>query len=360
MTDIWTPIDLGAMRLPHRMAMAPMTRGRAHPDGTPSALAIAYYAQRADLGLLITEGTQPSEDGQGYLNTPGLHTPAHVEGWRPIASAVHEAGGHIFVQLMHVGRMSHPANTPHGRQPVAPSAVAPGVPMFTAGGMVPIPEPRALTRQEIAATIQDFAAAARLAVEAGADGVEIHGANGYLLQQFMAPNANRRDDEYGGTIANRMRLTLEVTRAVAEAIGPERTGLRLSPGGTLGGIEEGPEGPDLYRRLVAEIDGLGLAYLHILHAGDEPLLADLRKAWQGVLILNRAGQGRERVGQDVAAGLADMESFGQMVLANPDFVERIRSGAPLNEPNKVLYYGGGAAGYIDYPTLASQEARQAS
>ena len=360
MTEIWTPIELGAMRLPHRMAMAPMTRGRAHPDGTPSALAVDYYAQRAGLGLLITEGTQPSEDGQGYLNTPGLHKPAHVEGWRPIASAVHAAGGHIFVQLMHVGRMSHPANTPHGRQPVAPSAVAPGVPMFTAGGMVPIPEPRALTRQEIAATIQDFAAAARLAVEAGADGVEIHGANGYLLQQFMAPNANRRDDEYGGTIANRMRLTLEVTRAVAEAIGPERTGLRLSPGGTLGGIAEGPEGPDLYRRLVAAIDGLGLAYLHILHAGDEPLLADLRKAWRGVLILNRAGQGRERVGRDVAAGLADMESFGQMVLANPDFVERIRSGAPLNEPNKVLYYGGGAAGYIDYPTLASQEARQAS
>jgi 2,4-dienoyl-CoA reductase-like NADH-dependent reductase (Old Yellow Enzyme family) len=229
MTDIWTPIEVGGMHLPHRMAMAPMTRSRAHPDGTPSALAIDYYAQRAGLGLLISEGTQPNEDGQGYLNTPGIHTAAHVEGWRRIAAAVHGAGGHLFIQLMHVGRMSHPANTPHGRQPVAPSAVAPGVPMFTSGGMVPIPEPRALTQEEIAATTRDFAQAARRAIEAGANGVEIHGANGYLLHQFIATNANLRDDEYGGSIANRMRFTLEVTRAVADAIGPERTALRLSP-----------------------------------------------------------------------------------------------------------------------------------
>jgi 2,4-dienoyl-CoA reductase-like NADH-dependent reductase (Old Yellow Enzyme family) len=333
------------------MAMAPMTRSRAHPDGTPSALATDYYAQRAGLGLLISEGTQPNEDGQGYLNTPGIHTAAHVEGWRRIAAAVHGAGGHLFIQLMHVGRMSHPANTPHGRQPVAPSAVAPGVPMFTSGGMVPIPEPRALTQEEIAATTRDFAQAARRAIEAGANGVEIHGANGYLLHQFIATNANLRDDEYGGSIANRMRFTLEVTRAVADAIGPERTALRLSPGVPLGGLDEGPEGPDLYRQLVAELDTLGLAYLHLVHAGNEALLADLRQAWHGVLVVNRAGDGRERIGQDVAAGLADIESYGQMVLANPDFVERIRSEAPLNEANKALYYGGGAAGYTDYPTL---------
>ena len=359
MSDIWTPIEVGSMHLPNRMAMAPMTRGRANPDGTPSGMAIDYYAQRAGLGLLITEGTQPSEDGQGYLNTPGIYTAAHVEGWRRIASSVHAAGGHLFIQLMHVGRMAHPANTLHHRQPVAPSAVAPGVEIFTASGMVPVPEPRAMTREEIATTVQDFVTAARRAVEAGADGVEIHGANGYLLQQFISPNANLRDDEYGGGIANRIRFTLEVTRAVAAAIGPERTALRLSPGGSLGGLDEGPEGPELYRQLVAEIDKLGLAYLHLVHTGDEVLLTDLRKAWSGVLIVNRAGLGRERIGQDVAAGLADIESFGQMVLANPDFVERIRSGAPLNTADKALFYGGGAKGYTDYPALQPTIARAA-
>ena len=360
MTSIWTPIEVGGMHLPNRMAMAPMTRGRALLDGTPSELAIDYYAQRAGLGLLITEGTQPSEDGQGYLNTPGIHTEAHVEAWRRISLAVDEAGGHIFIQLMHVGRMSHPANTPHGRQPVAPSAVAPEVNIFTAAGPVPIPEPRAMTQQDIATTIGDFAAAARRAVEAGADGVEIHGANGYLLQQFIAPNANLRNDEYGGSIENRIRFTLEVTRAIVEAIGAERTAIRLSPGMSLGGLDEGAEGPTLYRRLVTELDSLGLAYLHLVHIGDETLLTGLRKAWSGVLIVNRAGPGRERVGQDVAAGLADMESYGQMVLANPDFVERIRSSAPLNVPDKTTFYGGGKAGYTDYPTLGSTEARLAS
>jgi 2,4-dienoyl-CoA reductase-like NADH-dependent reductase (Old Yellow Enzyme family) len=261
---------------------------------------------------------------------------------------------------MHVGRMAHPDNTPHHRQPVAPSAIAPGVEIFTPAGMVPIPEPRALTPDDIAVTVRDFAQAARRAIEAGANGVEIHGANGYLLQQFIAPNANLRDDEYGGSIANRMRFTLEVTRAVAEAIGAQRTAIRLSPGATLGGLEEGPEGPDLYPRLVAELDEIGLAYLHLLHLGDEALLADLRQAWSGVLIVNRAGLGRERIGRDVASGLADIESYGQMVLANPDFVDRIRSGAPLNVADKATFYGGGTTGYTDYPTLAQIELRRAS
>jgi 2,4-dienoyl-CoA reductase-like NADH-dependent reductase (Old Yellow Enzyme family) len=356
MADIWTPIEIGTMSLPHRMAMAPMTRGRALPDGTPSAISTEYYAQRAGLGLLITEGTQPSEDGQGYLNTPGIHTESHVEGWRRVTTAVHDAGGRLFIQLMHVGRMSHPDNTPHHRQPVAPSAIAPGVDMFTAKGPLAIPEPRALTQYEIAAVKQEFVDAARRAIEAGADGVEIHGANGYLLHQFFAPNVNVRTDEYGGSVENRSRFALEVTRAVAEAIGPERTAIRLSPGMPLGGLEEGPEGPELYRRLVAGLDGLGLAYVHLVHLGDEALLADLRNAWTGVLIVNRAGQGRERIGQDVASGMADMESFGQMVLANADFVERIKFGAPLNEARKELFYTGGPAGYIDYPVLQPLEA----
>jgi NADPH2 dehydrogenase len=253
---------------------------------------------------------------------------------------------------MHVGRMSHPDNTPHHRQAVAPSAIAPKAEMFTMNGPVPIPEPRALDREEIATVTAEFVHAARMAIEAGADGVELHGANGYLIQQFIAPNANLREDDYGGSIANRIRFAIEVTRAVADAIGSDRTAIRLSPGLNLGDLDEGPEGPELYRQLVAELDQLGLAYLHLVHIGNEPLLAEIRKAWHGTLIVNRAGGDRRRVGKDVATGMADMESFGQMVLANPDFVERIRTGAPLNEPKGELLYSGGPAGYTDYPTLS--------
>ena len=356
MTDIWTPIEIGALRLPHRLAMAPMTRSRAKPDGTPGDLAAEYYAQRAGLGLLVSEGTQPSDDGQGYLTTPGIYTDAHVEGWGKVASAVHAKGGHLFIQLMHVGRTSHPDNTPHRHQPVAPSAIAPGVDMFTAKGPQPIPEPRALTGAEIAQTVDDFVLAARRAVEAGADGVEVHGANGYLVHQFLAPNANRRTDSYGGSIENRARFAIEVTGAIAQAIGPARTAIRLSPGAALNGIDEGPEGPALYRHLVGELDDLGLAYLHVMHLGDESLLADIRKTWGGVLMLNRAGRDRSRIGKDVAAGLADIESLASMALANPDLVERIRTDAPLNDARKAQFYGGGAEGYTDYPTLAQAAA----
>ncbi len=263
MTSIWDPIRIGNMALEHRFAMAPMTRSRAGADGTPSPLAAEYYAQRASLGLLITEGAQPSDDGQGYLNTPGIYTDAHVAGWRRLAQAVHTGGGHLVIQLMHVGRMSHPDNTPHHRQPVAPSAIAPGVKMFTARGMLDIPEPRALSVGEIEATVHDFAHAARQAIAAGADGVEIHAANGYLIQQFFAPNANVRGDRYGGPTQNRTRFAFEVARAVSDAIGPERTGIRISPGSTLGGIDEGPEARALYRRLVPALAELGLAYLHV-------------------------------------------------------------------------------------------------
>jgi 2,4-dienoyl-CoA reductase-like NADH-dependent reductase (Old Yellow Enzyme family) len=359
MTDIWTPIEVGKMRLSHRLAMAPMTRSRAMPDGTPGDLAATYYAQRAEMGLLITEGTQPSEDGQGYPWTPGIFTEAHVEGWRKVADTVHDRRAHLVIQLMHVGRIAHPDNTPHHRQPVAPSPVAPADQMFTAAGMQPIPEPRALTEAEVEATVADFVHAATRAVEAGADAVEIHGANGYLIQQFLAPNANLRTDTWGGSIENRARFAIEVTRAVAAAIGPERTGIRLSPGTTLGGIEEGPEAPALYAHLVTELDRLGLAYLHLLHLADEDMLAQIRGDWSGTLIVNRAGGPRERIGGDVATGRADLESYGQMVLANPDFVERIRTGAPLNVPRNEHFYGGGADGYTDYPALADQPAETA-
>lgn len=354
MTDVWSPITVGTIQLSHRLAMAPMTRSRAKPDGTPSDLAPEYYAQRASMGLLITEGTQPSDDGQGYLATPGVYTDTHVAGWRKVVDAVHHAGGRLFVQLMHVGRISHPENTPHHRQPVAPSAIAPGVDMFTMAGMQPIPEPRALTTAEVRQTVADFANAAKRAVEAGADGVEVHGANGYLVHQFLAPNANRRTDDYGGAMESRARFAIEVVRAIVEAIGPERTAIRLSPGLPTGGIVEGQDNDDLYRYLAAEFGKMGIAYLHLLHIGNEALAADIRKAFGGVLIVNRPGRQRDQVGSDVASGLADIEALGTMALANPDLVERLKTGAPFNEVRKDLFYAGsGAEGYTDYPTLTA-------
>lgn len=351
MIDIWQPISFGKLKLPNRFAMAPMTRSRAQADGTPGELAAEYYAQRASAGLLISEGTQPSDDGQGYFATPGIYTDAHVAGWRIVASAVHDKGGRLFIQLMHVGRVSHPDNTPHHRQPVAPSAIAPGAQMFTAKGMVDIPEPRALSVDEIQQTIADFRFAAKRAIEAGADGVEIHGANGYLVHQFLAPSANTRTDQYGGSIKNRARFAIEVAAAIADEIGADRTAIRLSPGVPMNGIDEGTEGPDLYRYLVTELDKLNLVYVHVLHLGNEALLADIRKLWRQVLIVNRPGRPRDQIGSDVAAGTADMEAYGQFILANPDFLARLKANAPLSEGDRATYYGGSAHGYTDYPML---------
>ena len=352
MNSLWDPVKLGNITLPHRFAMAPMTRSRAKPDGTPGDLAAEYYAQRASLGLIITEGTQPSDDGQGYTTTPGIYTDAHVAGWKKVTSAVHKAGGKIFFQIMHAGRMAHPDNTPHHRQPVAPSAVAPGQQMFTPTGMQDAPTPRALTTEEVKATVQDFRHAAKRAIEAGADGVEIHGANGYLVQQFFAPNANLRTDEYGGLIENRARFALEVAKAVAAEIGAERTGIRLSPLNTAGGLAEGPEAGDLYRYLVPELNKLNLAYLHILHTGDEKLVQDVRKAWTHSFLVNRPNATPENLDQDVKTGLADLVPVGKMALANPDLVTRLQKKAPLNQPNPATFFGGGAAGFTDYPILA--------
>jgi 2,4-dienoyl-CoA reductase-like NADH-dependent reductase (Old Yellow Enzyme family) len=336
--------------------MAPMTRSRAKFDGTPGELAAEYYAQRAGVGLIVTEGTQPSDDGQGYLATPGIYKPAHIAGWKKVTAAVHDKRGHIFIQIMHAGRMSHPDNTPHHRQAAAPSAIAPGTQMFTARGMQDIPTPRALTIEEVRQTVTDFRLAARCAIEAGADGVEIHGANGYLVQQFLAPNANTRTDEYGGSIANRARFAVEVATAIAEEIGADRTAIRLSPGFTMWGIDEGEEGPALYRYLVAELDKLGLAYLHIAHNGDEQLVGGIRARWKQSLILNRPGRPRDQIGGDVASGLADLEAYGQMVLANPDFVARLKTGARMNKADPAHFFGGAAQGYTDYPELEAATA----
>jgi N-ethylmaleimide reductase len=356
MSQSFTPVRVGRYTLPNRLVMAPMTRSRAKFDGTPGELAAEYYSQRASVGLVVTEGTQPSDDGQGYLATPGIYSPAHIAGWKKVTAAVHATGGRIFIQIMHAGRMSHPDNTPHHRQGVAPSAIVPESQMFTATGMQDIPAPRALTTEEVRRTVADFRHAARSAIDAGADGVEIHGANGYLVQQFFAPNANTRTDEYGGSIANPTRFAIEVATAIAEEIGAERTAIRLSPGIQMWGIDEGAEGPALYRHLVAELDRLGLAYVHILHAGDEQLVGDIRARWKQALIVNRPGRPRDQIGADVASGLADLEAYGQMVLANPDFVARVKTGAPMNEANRASFFGGAEQGYTDYPALEAATA----
>ena len=349
---LWSPATVGAMNLPHRLAMAPMTRDRSTPEGVPTELNAEYYAQRASHALVITEGTQPSADGQGYLLTPGLHTEEQVAGWRKVADAVHAADGRLVVQLMHTGRIAHPDNTPHGRQPVAPSAVRPAGVMFTATGPREMPEPRELTAGEVAATVGDFRRAAANAVAAGADAVEIHGANGYLIQQFLATNTNHRTDRYGGSVEGRIRFAVEVATAVAEEIGPDRTGIRLSPGNPYNDITEA-DTAELYPALVRALAPLNLAYLHLIHGGDEELLDRLREVWPTALLLNRAGADLPARAADIAAGRADVVTVGALALANPDLPERVRSGAPLNTPDPATFYGGDATGYTDYPTLST-------
>jgi N-ethylmaleimide reductase len=351
MQRLWEPVSLGRLTLSNRLAMAPMTRDRSMPSGAPTDLNAEYYAQRASVGLIITEGTQPSDDGQGYLLTPGIYTEEHIAGWRRVADRVHAAGGRLFIQLMHAGRISHPENTPHHRQPVAPSAVKPAARMFTAKGLQEIPQPRELTREEIDTTIRDFRRAARAAVTAGADGVELHGANGYLIQQFLSDNANLRTDSYGGSIENHIRFGLEVAAAVADEIGAERTGLRISPGNKNNDIVEATTTP-LYHAFVAGLAPLKLAYLHVIQAADEELLRWIRLQWPTTLIVNRPGRPREKIAADVDAGLADIASVAAFALANPDLVARLKSGAPLNAPDRATFFGGGERGYTDYPALA--------
>ncbi|WP_078940543.1 alkene reductase [Streptomyces cellulosae] len=348
---VWSPAQVGDLHLRHRFAMAPMTRSRALPDGTPGPSAAAYYAQRAGLGLLISEGTQPSEDGQGYPSTPGIHTDAHVAGWRRVTDAVHEAGGHLFIQLMHTGRFGHPDNTPHGRQLVAPSAIAPAGPIFTAKGLQQPPEPRALTTDEVRGVVDEFRHAARRAIEAGADGVEVHGAGGYLVHSFLGINSNHRTDSYGGSIANRARFAVEVAAAIADEIGPARTAVRLSPYNTFGDIDEGTDGAELYGHLAARLDELGLAYLHVYDFGRDDVLARIRDAWQGPLLVVRDGRGPEDLLRDLETGLADIVPVGKLALANPDFVTRWRAGGPFNAPDPETMFGGDDHGYTDYPTL---------
>ncbi|MFJ4977994.1 alkene reductase [Streptomyces coeruleorubidus] len=349
---LWNPIVAGEISLPHRLAMAPMTRDRSTPEGVPTELNAEYYAQRASHALVITEGTQPNADGQGYLLTPGIYSEEHIAGWRKVTDAVHGADGRIVIQLMHAGRMSHPDNTPHHRQPVAPSPVQPAGTMFTPSGPQDMLVPRELSTEEVAATVEDFRRAAAAAIAAGADGVEIHGANGYLVHQFLATNTNQRTDRYGGSLDNRIRFAVEVATAVAEEIGPGRTGFRISPGNPFNDIAES-DTRELYPALVRALAPLGLAYLHVGHGGDDELLRTLRQLWPNTLVLNRAGTDIATRAKDVEDGLADVVTVGVMALANPDLVERVRIGAPLNTPDPATFYGGGEAGYTDYPALSA-------
>ncbi|MFF0276580.1 MULTISPECIES: alkene reductase [unclassified Streptomyces] len=355
MTTAFDPVDLAGTRLANRIAMAPMTRSRADADTrTPTALVAEYYAQRASAGLIITEGTQPSAVGQGYPNTPGLHSAEQTAAWREVTDAVHERGGKIFVQLMHAGRISHPVVLGGGLHPVGPSAVAPKGQLFAGTGLIDFVAPRELTADEIRQTVAGFAEAARNAVDAGFDGVEIHGANGYLIQQFLASGSNRRTDEWGGPVENRIRLAVEVVEAVAAEIGPERTGLRISPANTYNDIAE-TDTEELYPALVAAIEHVGIAYLHVSEPAPEvrELTLALRKAFSGTFILNPATEGPTNA--DALAliedGTADLVAYGALFLANPDLPARLRAGGPYNTPDTATFFGGDHRGYTDYPAL---------
>lgn len=356
MTELFDPIRVQSWDLPNRLVMAPLTRNRA--TGTvPGDLAVEYYAQRASAGLIVTEGSQPSAVGQGYLDTPGVHTDEQIAGWRRVADAVHAKGGRIVVQLMHAGRIAHPDNK-GGLESVAPSALAAPGGIVTVDGEQPYPVPRALETDEIAGVVADFVYAARRAVEAGLDGVEVHAANGYLVHQFLAPGSNTRTDEYGGSPANRARFGIEVTRAVAEAIGPERVGIRISPGSSAqGASEEDPADVEAtYTVLMQGIAPLGLAYLSVLADPSLDLVQRLRREFGGVLVVNDGfGEvtSREKAQSLLDDDLADLVAVGRLFLANPDLPTRWQIGAELNEPNPDTFYGGGAEGYTDYPALSA-------
>ena len=353
--DLFTPLQLGALALPNRVVMAPMTRNRAGPGSVPGALAAEYYAQRAGAGLIVTEATQVSPQGVGYPGTPGIHSPDQVVGWRRVTDAVHAAGGRIFLQLWHVGRISHPSLQQGGVLPVAPSAIAAAGDAFTATGPQPFVTPRALETAEIPGIVAQFEAGARHALAAGFDGVEIHGANGYLIDQFLRDGTNHRTDRYGGSLENRARFLLEVTEAIAGVWGADRVGVRLSPQGDFNSMSDSDPRATFGHAALA-LAPFALAYLHVvepaaaLPAGARPLLPDLKAAFEGPLMVN-GGYTRPLAEAVLARGEADLVSFGTSFLANPDLPLRLVRNAPLNTPDPATFYGGTERGYTDYPAL---------
>lgn len=361
-TDLFEPVQLGRCSLSNRIVMAPLTRSRANADGTPTPMMAEYYAQRASAGLLITEGTNISPQGRGYAYTPGIYDTSQINAWLAITAAIHAKGSRVFVQLWHVGRISHPSLQPGGALPVAPSAIRPEATAYTSAGFQLCTTPRALETAEIPGIIEQYRGAARNALAAGFDGVEIHAANGYLIEQFLRDSTNKRTDAYGGSVENRARLLLEVTEAVAAICGAGRVGIRLSPLSPVNDSGRDSDPEKTYSRVVERLNAFNLAYLHLIEGATQGSreVADgfdlqiLRRAFNGLCIANN--------GYDLALALharqhklADLIAFGRLYIANPDLVERLRAGAPLNVPDRATFFGGGTHGYTDYSFYASAD-----
>jgi N-ethylmaleimide reductase len=357
---LFEKFSAGPLQLANRMVMAPMTRSRATPAHTPDALMATYYGQRATAGLIITEGTSPSPNGLGYPRIPGLYDAAQVEAWKATTAAVHAQGGKIFVQFMHCGRVGHIANLPAGAEVLGPgTAVCPGEMYTDTQGMQPYTTPREMTEVDIARAVKEHATAAKLALDAGFDGVELHGANGYLIEQFLNPLVNLRTDGYGGSIDGRNRLLLEIAHATVAAIGPDRVGIRLSPYGVFNGTGEFPEVQTQYLALAKALSSMGLVYMHLVdHSsmGAPPVPADfklmLRAEFDGLFILS-GGFDHASAEQALRDKRGDLIAFGRPFLANPDLVARLRKDAPLNAPDMATFYLPGVKGYTDYPVMAT-------
>jgi len=359
MTDknLFQPVRLGSLQLKNRLVMNPMTRSRADADGVVGEITVKYYAERASAGLIVTEGIAPSPNGRGYARIPGLWNQAQIDAWKPVTAAVHGAGGVIFAQLMHTGRVSHVANMPAGAKVVAPSAVPlSGTQMWTdAQGMQDYPVPEVLDETGIEQAKNEIVNASKNAIAAGFDGVELHGANGYLIEQFISPTTNQRTDRWGGSVENRLRFPIEVTRAVAAAIGGDKVGIRVSPHGLASGMVGYPEIDETYVALAKALAPLGLAYIHIAdHAGQKSpelnaLKAAIRKVWPGVILVGGSFE-QASAERAVKEGVADLAGFGKAFLANPDLAKRFQKGLPLNAPDPSTFFTPGPKGYIDYPT----------
>lgn len=366
--SLFQPARAGDIELANRVVMAPLTRDRAGPRQTPTDLMAEYYAQRAGAGLIVSEGTQVCPEGQGYLDTPGIHSDEQIAGWKKVTAAVHARGGKIVAQLWHVGRISHVSFQPGGAAPVSSTARRAASKTFTAEGFVDTSEPRALRTAEMADVVAAFRRAAGRAVEAGFDGVEVHGANGYLFDQFLRDSINDRNDTYGGSFENRSRLLLEVMRAVSGEIGAGRTGLRLSPVTPVNDAGQDSRAQALFNHVVEQLSPLKLAFVHVIegHTGgprdvapfDFEALRTRFKAGNahGAWLVNN-GYSRQMAIDAAAAGRADLVSFGRLFISNPDLVHRLEIDAPLAEPNSKLFYGGGAEGYTDYPALEASVPR---
>ena len=355
---LFEPVKVGPYTLPNRIVMAPMTRSRAKEGFVPSDLAPKYYAQRATAGLIVTEATQVSPQGIGYVHTPGIHSKAQVEGWKAVTAAVHQAGGRIFLQLWHVGRISNRTLQPNGELPVAPSAIAPkGESMTIDYKMTPYEAPRALETQEIAGIVEDYRKGAQNALEAGFDGVEIHGANGYLIDQFLRDGTNKRSDQYGGSAENRVRFLIEVTQAVVDVWGGQRVGVRLSPNGAFNDMyDSNPR--DTFGTAAKALERFNLAYLHVTRAGpgDDvpggPIDADyFRPLFRNPIITAAGFDSKADAEAAVKSGNADLVAFATLFISNPDLPERLKQNAPLAKGDRATFYGGDAKGYVDYPSL---------